>query len=53
MMTTVPFEKLSKKQQRIENGKRRGSWGGVNPVTRTTKKPGAYDRNKAKREWAE
>ena len=50
MTTHVPFEKQSKKQQRLENAKRRGSWGQVNPVTRTTRNPKAYDRAKAKRD---
>ncbi len=48
-MNTIPFEKLSKKQQRAENAKRRGSWGEVNPVTRTTPNPKVYNRSKAKR----
>ena len=50
MTMHVPFEKQSKKQQRLENDKHRGSWGQVNPVTRTTRNPKAYDRAKAKRE---
>ena len=51
IMNTVPFEKLSKKQQRAENAKHRGSWGDVNPVTRTTRNPKAYDRAQSKRDW--
>ena len=30
----IPFEKLSKKEQRRRNAQRRGSWQGVSPVTR-------------------
>lgn len=30
----VSFEKMSKKQQRKINAEKRGSWNGVNPVTR-------------------
>ena len=45
----VPFEKLSKKQQRELNKKRRGTWGDLNPVTRKPKNPKAYDRKKARR----
>ncbi len=46
----VPYEKLSKKRQREENAKRRGSWGGINPVTRRPDNPKAYKRKQA-RSW--
>lgn len=42
----VPFEKLSKKKQRALNARKRGSWGGVNPVTRKPQNPKAYNRKK-------
>ena len=42
----VPYEKLSKKKQRELNAKKRGSWHGVNPVTRKTKNAKAYDRKR-------
>ncbi len=45
----VPYEKLSKKRQREENAKRRGSWGGINPVTRRPDNPKAYNRKQARR----
>ena len=45
----VPFEKLSKKKQRELNAKRRGSWGGLNPVTRKPANPKAYNRKAAQR----
>ena len=46
----VPYEKLSKKKQRELNAKRRGSWGGINPVTRKPEKPKAYNRQKARKD---
>ncbi len=47
----IPFEKLSKKKQRELNVQRRGSWGGLNPVTRRPPNPKAYNRKKAQRRW--
>ena len=44
----TPFEKLSKRDQRALNQKRRKSWGGLNPVTRKPPNPKAYDRNKTR-----
>lgn len=35
MKKFVPYEKMSKKQRREIDSKRRGSWRGVCPVTRT------------------
>ena len=46
----VSYEKLSKKKKRELDAKRRGSWGGVNPVTRKPENPKAYNRRKA-RKW--
>ena len=43
----IPYEKLSKKKQRELDLKKRGSWGGLNPVTRKPLNPKAYDRRKA------
>ncbi len=48
----IPYEKLSKKKQRELNAKRRGSWGGISPVTRKPPNPKAYNRKKA-RKWKE
>ena len=45
----VPYEKLSKKQKRALNAKRRGTWGSLDPVTRKPKNPKAYDRKKARK----
>ena len=43
----IPYEKLSKKKQRELDRKKRGSWGGLNLVTRKSPNPRAYDRRKA------
>ena len=43
----VPYEKLSKKKRRELDLMRRGSWGGLNPVTRKPANPRAYNRKKA------
>ncbi len=45
----VPYGKLSKKKRRELDAKRRGSWGGLNPVTRKPANPKAYKR--IKRKW--
>jgi len=45
-------EKLSKKKQREQNVKRRGSWYGLNPVTRKPENSKAYNRRKA-RKWSD
>ena len=46
----IPYEKLSKKKQRELNARKRKTWGNVNPVTRRTENPKAYNRQKA-RKW--
>lgn len=48
----IPLEKLSKKKQRELHAKRRGSWQGINPVTRKIENPKAYNRKKAQK-WKE
>ena len=45
----IPYEKLSKKKQRELNARRRGSWNGLDPVTRKAKNPKAYNRQKARK----
>lgn len=45
----IPYEKLSKKQQRAINAQKRGSWGCINPVTRKPENSKAYNRQKAKK----
>ncbi|MDO4581792.1 MAG: hypothetical protein Q4B96_04315 [Bacillota bacterium] len=52
MNGNTPFVKLPKKKQRELNHSKRGSWGGLNPVTRKPQNPKAYDRKKA-RQWKE
>lgn len=48
----VPYEKLSKKQRRALDAKRRGGWGALSPVTRRPQNPRAYNRKKA-RKWSD
>jgi hypothetical protein len=42
----IPYEKLSKKQRREHDKKRRVTWG-FSPVTRNAQNPKAYNRQKA------
>ena len=42
----IPYEKLSKKKKRELDAARRGSWGGLSPVTRRPEDPKAYKRKK-------
>ena len=44
----IPYEKLSKKQQRERNKKHRVTWG-FSPVTRNTQNAKAYNRQKARK----
>ena len=48
MSNEVPYDKLPKKKKREINARYRGSWNGVNPITRKPKNSKAYDRNKEK-----
>lgn len=48
MTQPVPLHKQSKKAQRAYHAKQRGSWNGVNPVTRTIPNKKAYNRNRQK-----
>jgi len=45
----VPFDKLSKKEQRRINKQKRGDWGPLSPVTRRSTNPKVYNRRKAQR----
>ena len=45
----VPYEKMSKKMRREYDARRRTGWGEINPVTRRSENPGAYNRNAEKR----
>ncbi len=48
----IPYEKLSKKKQKELNAQKRGTWGTLNPVTRLSENPKAYNRQKT-RKWSE
>lgn len=47
MKQYVSIKKQQKKVQRAFTAKQRGSWGGLNPVTRKPENPKAYNRKKA------
>ena len=42
----IPLEKRSKREQREYHAARRGNWGTVNPITRTTPNIKVYNRKK-------
>lgn len=46
MQKLVPLNKQSKKAQRAYHSKQRGSWYGLDPVTRIVPNKKAYDRNR-------
>ncbi len=48
MSKFIEYEKLSKKEKKKIDAAKRGSWGNLNPVTRTPPNPKAYNRDKAK-----
>lgn len=50
MINTVPLKKQSKRAQKEFHSKRRGSWYGILPVTRSVPSGIVYDRNRMKRE---
>lgn len=49
MLKMVPLQKRSKKQQKQYHQAKRGSWNGVNPVTRSVPSSKIYDRAQEKR----
>lgn len=49
MAKFVPYEKLSKKNKRELDRSRRGSWNGINPVTRKSADRKVYNRKKARK----
>lgn len=49
MTKFIPYEKLSKKQKREIDQKRRGIWGNLNPVTRRSESKKIYNRARSKR----
>lgn len=44
----IPFEKLSKKEQKRRNEKQRGTWHEFNPVTRVVPSGKSYNRTRLK-----
>lgn len=44
MKKFIPYEKLSKKQQKILNRQKRTTWGCLSPVTRKPQNSKAYSR---------
>ena len=44
----IPLAKQSKKNKKKYHASQRGSWNGLNPVTRRPANPNAYDRAKEK-----
>ena len=49
-MKMIPLKKQSKKKQREHYAARRGTWGGLSPVTRVVKSKKVYDRKRLKDE---
>jgi len=49
MKKMIPLKKQSKRAQREYHLSRRGSWGEVNPITRTVESKKVYSRKKLKR----
>lgn len=49
MAQMIPLNKRSKKAQKEYHTKQRGSWYGLNPITRTVPSGKVYDRNRMKR----
>lgn len=45
----IPYNKLSKKKKKEADSIRRNNWGYINPVTRKSKNPKAYDRHTEKK----
>ena len=45
----IPYEKLSKKEQRKLDQAKRQTWGGISPITRKPPNSRAYSRSKAQR----
>lgn len=48
----IPVDKLSKKQRKAYYAAKRGSWNGVNPVSRAVPSKKVYNRKQAKH-WRE
>ena len=50
MTNTVPLKKQSKRAQKKFHDRKRGSWYGISPVTRSVPSGRIYDRKRMKRE---
>ena len=48
MKKFIPYEKLSKKQKRELDLKKRGTWGAVSPISRKAESKKLYNRAKTK-----
>jgi len=48
-MCHIPIKKMSKKEKKKLNAKRRVTWGALNPVTRKPINPKVYRRAQSKR----
>lgn len=46
----IPYEKLSKKEKRKRDSKKRNTWGSFSPVTRKPENSRAYNRSEMKRQ---
>ena len=53
MTQLIPLDKRSKKARREYHAKQRGSWHGVNPITRTVQSRKTYDRARVNKRIAE
>lgn len=49
----IPYKKLSKKQKKLIDASKRGSWGSVNPTERKNENKKAYNRKKQRHDWDE
>ncbi len=45
----TPYAKLSKRMKREQDSYRRRTWNGLNPVTRKSPNPKAYERKRAQK----
>lgn len=49
-MEVIPYEKLLKKAQKKINSQKRGSWNGVNPITKIVVSKKSYTRKEKHRQ---
>lgn len=52
-MKVVPIRKQSKKARKEHHRRQRGTWNGVNPVTRVVPSGKVYNRKRLKRQSSE